>query len=133
MHRVLVTGGTGLIGFHLIRALEAKGEKVRVLHRNTSNLSLLRGLRIEASAGDLSTGEGLDRAVKSCHQVYHLAAHVSMSKRAAKAMQTINVDGTRSLVEAAAKEGVERFVNVSSIAAMGIAKQGAATEAAAHL
>ncbi len=128
MTRTLVTGGTGLIGYHLIRTLAAQGDSLRVLHRASSDLSLLREFNVETVVADLRTGEGLEDAVRDCQQAYHLAAHVSMSKRDAEAMHAINVGGTEKLVLAAAEAGIKRFVNVSSIAAMGIAKHGPATE-----
>jgi dihydroflavonol-4-reductase len=128
MARILITGATGLIGFHLLKALNSGDSKLRILHRKTSDLNVLRGLIFEAAVGDLSDDEALQRAVKDCDAVYHLAAHVSMGKAGVEMMQRINVAGTAALVSAASKAGVKRFVNVSSVAAMGIAAQGQADE-----
>ena len=73
---VLVTGGTGFIGSHLVEYLLAMGERVRVLVRNPSNLRWLTHLRssVDVVVGDVGTGEGLREAFRGVKEVYHLAA-----------------------------------------------------------
>ena len=130
--KTLITGATGLIGFHLAKALSAEQHELRLIRRGDALPELWEDLNFESTIADLGDAASLQAAVKGCDRVYHLAAHVSMSKREEDMMRQINVEGTKALVKAAAKEGVKRFVNVSSIAAMGISKSGAATETEAY-
>ena len=74
MSKVLVTGGTGFIGSHVVRRLCAEGFSVRVLARPTSPLGGLQGLPVEFVTGDLRDRQSLERAVKDCQTVFHVAA-----------------------------------------------------------
>jgi len=132
MPKALITGATGLIGFHLAKALSAEHIDLRLTRRSDALPELWRGLEFDSVVADLGDEASLQKAVQGCDQVYHLAAHVSMSGREEDMMRRINVEGTKALIKAAANEGVARFVNVSSIAAMGISKTGAANETEAY-
>ena len=124
MAEILVTGATGLIGSHLVGALVEAGERPRLLMRENSRRSLFDGLDLPVVIGDLSDRESLQRAAEGCDRVYHLAAMVSMGGGGGNAMHNVNVQGTRNMVLAAREAGVERFVNVSSVAAIGIPVPG---------
>ncbi len=128
MPRTLITGGTGLIGYHLAAALRARGKELRLMHRQHVRPALFLGWDAECVEGDLSQPHSLAEAVAGCDYVYHLAACVSASLGDAESMRQINVEGTKALVQAAAKAGVKRFINVSSIAAMGVNPSTPATE-----
>jgi nucleoside-diphosphate-sugar epimerase len=119
---VLVTGGSGFVGHHLVRACIARGDRVRALVRATSRTSGLEGA--ELVRGDLATGEGLREAVTGVDVVLHLAGLVkALAKRD---FFRVNEGGTRGLAVACrdARARPRRFVLVSSLAAAGPARTG---------
>jgi nucleoside-diphosphate-sugar epimerase len=113
MTTVAITGGTGFIGRHLIAALAASGQSLRLLVRNPSKLAA--GDRQRIVPGSLSDGEALARLVEQADTVIHCAGAISASGRSAFA--AANIEGTRNLAAAAAAAGVRRFVHLSSMAA----------------
>ena len=115
--RVLVTGGSGFVGGHIARALAADGHELRLLLRPTSNTSLIEDVSYERAVGDLRAPDSLASACEGMDAVVHSAA-VLRAVRHGDFTQA-NRDGTRSLAEAAAAAGAERFVYISSIAAQG--------------
>jgi len=118
---ILVTGGTGFIGRHLLEKLIAKGETVRALVRRTRvPRSLPAG--VETVYGDLASGAGLAEALRGAHAVIHLAG-VTKALRP-RDYYTGNVRATEQLAHAMAGRGM-RLVHVSSLAAMGPATPGA--------
>lgn len=117
---ILVTGGTGFIGTHLLERLTGAGERVRALVRRTRQPRTLPS-GVEVAYGDLATGEGLDMALEGAEAVIHLAG-------VTKALHTSdyytgNVRATEHLARALAGRGV-RLVHVSSLAAIGPATTG---------
>ncbi len=119
---ILITGGTGFIGSHLVRALLAKGKKVRVLARKTSSIKKLEKLNVEILYGSLDDVNSLVEATKGIKTVYHLAAMLGSPEITYKQLYNVNVKGTKNLIEACTKNKVRRFVLISSVAAMGPAK-----------
>jgi dihydroflavonol-4-reductase len=112
---ILVTGGTGFIGSHLIEHLSARGEPVRALVRKTARFG---NQPIEIVRGDLATGAGLADALKDVDTVLHLAG-VTKALSVADYL-TGNVRATENLARAIAATGRPiRTVHVSSLAAMG--------------
>jgi len=77
MPKNLVTGGSGFLGSHLVEALVARGEKVRVLVRTTSNVDHLKNLKVELMYGDLNNVSSLQKAALDTKRVYHCAAFVT--------------------------------------------------------
>ncbi len=116
--RVLVTGSTGFIGGRLCQALLAAGYMVRAFHRATSNLRLLEGLDVEHVTGDLTQPDSLRPAMEGIEAVFHTAALLDDSHPGR--LYTVTVEGTRTVLEAAREAGVRRFVQTSSVAALGI-------------
>ncbi len=100
MSEVLVTGGTGVLGKQVVERLSSAGIEARVLSRSGRPGTL---------RGDLSTGEGLDLAVRGAQTIIHCA-----SSPFRKARQT-DVEGTKRLLEAAAKSDVSHFVYISIV------------------
>ena len=121
--RTLVTGATGFIGRPLVRMLVERGDEVRVLARASSNLSALDGLPIEVVRGDVTQPESLPAALDGVQKVFHAAGLVSMARKDRPRLHEVNVDGTRNLLNAALKAGVERVVYTSSISAVAYSKR----------
>jgi len=121
---VLVTGGTGFIGSHLVERLAEGGARVRCLVRRKSSLAYLPTDRIELAYGELATGEGLKEAVEGVRTVYHVAG-VTKSN-AVERYYTGNATATGNLLGAieAARQKPSRLVHVSSLAAVGPSVDG---------
>ncbi|MCK6455178.1 MAG: NAD-dependent epimerase/dehydratase family protein [Phycisphaerae bacterium] len=111
--KVLVTGGTGFVGSHLIEALRAAGDTVRALVRPDSNRNLIASLGAEPAIGSLEDAESLRRACEGCDVVYHAAARVDIVGGYKEFYET-TVAGTERLIDAANTARVPRFVYVSS-------------------
>lgn len=118
MATVLVTGGTGFIGSHVVRALVGRGEAVRCLVRPGSSRLALDGLPVELAEGDLTRPETLPQAVAGVRTVFHCAAVYRFGTHHARAVFRTNVDGTAALLQAAAEAGVQRVVHTSSVGAL---------------
>lgn len=123
---VLLTGATGFIGGHVLRALEESGAEVRCLVRATSSRRNLEARRASVVVGDLREPDSLVRAVDGCDTVYHCAADYRLYSRDPRELYASNVDGTENLLAAAAAAGVGRVVYTSSVGALGHDPAGAA-------
>lgn len=113
MHRSLVTGGSGFLGSHLVEALVARGDEVRVLVRRTSKTAFLENLGVELAYGDLNDRQSLKAAVQGVERVYHCAALAS-DWGTWESFLAANVTGLRNLLDVALEAGVGRFVHVST-------------------
>jgi len=122
--KVFVTGATGFLGSHVARVLADQGADVRLLVRQTSNLKNLEGLKAETATGDLRDPASLEKAISGCDTVFHVAADYRLWVRDPNEMYRSNVGGTRSLLEAARKKGVQRVVYTSSVATIGFRTDG---------
>lgn len=110
--RVLVTGGTGFIGSHLVRRLVAEGERVRVLCRQSSRLDPLPTERVELAFGDVSDIDSVRRAMQGIEVLYHLASTMGGDW---EAYYQGTVVGTRNVLQAAVEAGIRKVVYVSSL------------------
>lgn len=119
----LVTGATGFLGSHVCRALVARGDRVRALHRPTSNLKALEGLRLELVTGDLLQPESLDHAMRGVDTVFHVAAESAYWRNPAEVLQAA-VAGTRYVLEAALQSDVRKVILTSTVAALGVPRGG---------
>jgi len=108
---ILVTGGTGFIGSHLVRALLAAGRRVRVLARTDIGH---RASEIEFVRGSVADQGAVDRAVRGADTVFHLAACARPWVRDRQEFTTVNAEGTRLVCDAALTHGVKRVVHVST-------------------
>ncbi len=122
--KAFVTGATGFLGSHVARALADQGANLRVLVRSTSNLKNLQGLNAETVTGDLRDAASLEKAIAGWDAVFHVAADYRLWVRDPNEMYRSNVDGTRTLLEAARKNGVRRVVYTSSVATIGFTSDG---------
>ena len=126
--RAFVTGATGFLGSHVARVLAEQGAELRLLVRPTSALRNLEGLHADRVVGDLRDSAPLEKALAGCDVVFHVAADYRLWVRDPDAMYRSNVEGTRSVLEAARKQGVRRVVYTSSVATMGFTSNHAAVE-----
>jgi hopanoid-associated sugar epimerase len=121
--RVFVTGGTGFIGSHVVRSLLQEGYQVTALVRPHSNLSNLQGLAVDIVKGDLNN-PNIWEQMQGCEYLFHVAAHYSLWQKDRDLLYINNVEGTRNILAAAQKAGIERTVYTSSVAAIGVGKLG---------
>ena len=117
--KAFVTGATGFLGSHVARVLAEQGAELRLLVRPTSDLRNLDGLKADRVVGDLRDAASLEKALGGCEVVFHVAADYRLWVRDPDQMYRSNVEGTRSLLEAARKQRVRRVVYTSSVATMG--------------
>lgn len=116
----LVTGANGFLGCHVVRALIARGDRVRALARENADISALREIDCEIVRGDVRDVASLRNATKGCDEVYHVAADYRLWVVDHAPMYAINVEGTRNVIAAAREAGVARIVHTSTVGALGI-------------
>ncbi len=124
---ILVTGGTGLVGSHLLQALAQQQMPIRAIKRPNSilpNSLLSYANQIEWIEADLTDYFAIEKAMQGCSHIYHCAAMVSFDPKDKKIIDQINVQGTANIVNAALFLGITKMIFVSSIAALGEAKPG---------
>ncbi len=122
--KVLVTGATGFLGFHLCRALKKRGYQVTALRRATSDVSSLTGLDLDFSVGDVTDPSSLELAIRDHEMVIHAAGHLAYWSRLRSIQNQINIEGTRNVINVSRRSGVRRLIFVSSVAAIGIPARG---------
>jgi dihydroflavonol-4-reductase len=125
--RVLVTGATGFIGSHLVRALVARGDDVRVTVRDSSPSDALAGLDVERVTADINDARAMRRAARGVERAFHAAGTPNLRLPTDEVFR-INVEGTRCTLDGCLAAGVERAVRVSSVAAIGPARPGGALD-----
>lgn len=126
---ILVTGATGFVGNHVARALKKSGQNVRLLVRKTSNLSFLKDLEpFETAEGDLRDRASLDRAVRGCEMLFHVAADYRFDVADPVDTYKSNVEGTANLLEAAGNAGAKKIVYTSTVGCIGFLKDDLADE-----
>jgi len=107
----LVTGGAGFIGTHVVRLLRERGEPVRVLDLRAPNAPLPD---VEYLQGSITDSQAVHEATAGCNRVFHLAAHAGLWARDKQAFTSVNVTGTRNVLEAARAHQVETVVHTST-------------------
>ena len=125
--KVLVTGASGFIGGHLVENLLSKGYTVIGMVRKTSKIDLLKELGIELRYGDLTDPPSLVNVTRGVDAIIHLAAYYTFHGKK-ELYWKVNVEGTRWLIEAALKNGVDRFIYCSTTEAIGPVKNPPADE-----
>lgn len=118
MPRTLVTGASGLVGSHVARLLQARGDDLRVTVRPSSRRDNLTGLDAQVVTADMLDRAAVRRALRGVDRVFHVAGSTNLRAQA-EALYATNVQGTSTVLEEALRAGVERVVYTSSVAAVG--------------
>lgn len=132
---ILVTGGTGLVGSHLLHFLLRENENVRTIKRVTSDLKQVKTVfetyngtalfnKIEWVNADILDVPSLEDAFLGITQVYHCAALVSFSVPAYQELLKVNIEGTANVVNLCLANGIKKLCHVSSVAALGESLNG---------
>jgi dihydroflavonol-4-reductase len=116
----LVTGAAGFLGSHVARQLVARGEAVRVLVRTSSSNRAISDLSLEYVTGDLRDAGSLDRAMAGVKRVYHVAADYRLWAKKPQDIYDSNVGGTKNLLAAAKRAGVEQLIYTSTVATIAV-------------
>lgn len=116
----LVTGAAGFLGSHVARQLVARGETVRVLVRASSSNRAISDLSLEYVTGDLRDAASLDRAMAGVQRVYHVAADYRLWAKRPQDIYDSNVGGTKNLLAAAKRSGVEQLIYTSTVATIAV-------------
>ncbi|HEV8129790.1 MAG TPA: hopanoid-associated sugar epimerase [Acidobacteriota bacterium] len=119
----LVTGAAGFVGSRIARLLLEKGERVRALVREGSSLRAIDGLSVELVCGDLRKVSSCQEALKGVKRVFHVAADYRLWAKDPGEIYENNVTGTRNLLEAARRAGVERFVYTSTVGTIAVPRK----------
>jgi NADH dehydrogenase len=109
---ILVTGGTGFVGGHVVHELRRREHPVRCLVRNSRNASRVTAWGAEPALGDVTDPGSLRQAAAGCETVVHL---VAIRQGRAEEFRRVMVEGTRNLLSAAKEAGVGRFVHMSAL------------------
>jgi dihydroflavonol-4-reductase len=125
--RTLVTGATGFLGSHIVRALLERGDDVRVTVRRSSRTDALDGLDVEVVRADITDARAVAAAVRGAERVFHVAGSTRVRHDEAR-LFAANATGARVVLEACRRADVERVVHVSSVAALGPAPRGSAAD-----
>jgi len=139
---ILVTGGTGLLGSHLLYDLVKSGKEVRAIRRASSDIFMVRRVfsyyvtnpdelagKIHWMEADLMDYGAIEDALEGVSEIYHAGAVVSFYPRDHQLMLKVNIEGTANLVNQALERKISRFCYVSSVATLGRAeKNGISTE-----
>ena len=126
--KVLVTGATGFIGGNLARLLSRQGYNVRALVRPGSDALTINDTNVEQTPGDILDRESVARAVNGCEAVFHCAAAYTFWSHDPALVHRTNVEGTRTVLDAALREGVSRVVYTSTVSTVGYSASGHANE-----
>ena len=127
---ILVTGGTGLVGSHLLHLLLKNGEKVKATYRSKESLKKAEKVfasynasklldQIQWVKADVTDYFSLQDIFEDVTHVYHCAAVVSFDRRKADSMYEVNVEGTKNMVNLSMEHKIEKFCHVSSVASLG--------------
>jgi dihydroflavonol-4-reductase len=119
MMKAFVTGATGFVGSAVVRSLLVRGVRVKALVRGTSDMRNLSGLDVETVQANLLDEDELIGVLRGCDTLYHVAAFYSTAEIDGQKMYEINVRGTKTVMRAAVRAGVQRVVHTSTIGTIG--------------
>ncbi len=118
--RIMVTGGTGFIGYHTVMALLDAGLEVSLLVRSEDKMQRVFGDTdiADFTIGDIGDADSVNRALKNCDGVVHVAALVSTQAADAERVYQTNLQGTRNVLGGAVEMGLQTIIHVSSVTAL---------------
>lgn len=122
--KILVTGSTGFLGRALTNLLLDLGHEIRLLVRNKKSAELWSQRGVEIVEGDITDPISVEKAVQGIHSVFHLAGLIGYTKAMHQQMVLVNVVGTSNVLEASIKAGVQKFLHMSSVVAIGASFDG---------
>jgi dihydroflavonol-4-reductase len=117
--KILVTGADGLLGSNLVRELLQRGHSVRAFVQPGRQQKTLEGLSIEKFSGNLLNREEVEKAAEGCNAIIHCAASTSVWPTRSEIVNTVNIEGTRNIIEAVKKNKVERLVYIGTANSFG--------------
>jgi dihydroflavonol-4-reductase len=120
---ILVTGGAGFIGSHLVRLLVERGENVRVLERPSAAVGHLPTDGVELVRADIRDRPAVEKAVRHCRFVYHLAANPNLWVQQRGSFLQVNYQGTVNVLDAALQAGARRILHTSTESILTCARQ----------
>lgn len=122
--KVLVTGASGFLGSWIVRRLIQDGLDVHILARPSSDLSEIDGLKFSLHHGDVTDPQTIVSAVKDADSVFHLAGLIAYTRSERTAMERVNVQGTKNVIDACRMAKVNKLVHLSSVVAIGASFDG---------
>jgi dihydroflavonol-4-reductase len=117
---ILVTGASGFLGSHVARQLVGRREDVRVMLRPSSTNRAIADLSLEYVTGDLRDPASVARATQGAKRVFHIAADYRLWAKRKQDIYDSNVGGTKNLLDAAIRAGVEQFIYTSTVATIAV-------------
>jgi len=126
--KTLITGATGFLGNAIARALQKTGTEIKLLIRKSSNTSTIEDIEAEKFVGDIQDPLSIKNALRGCNHLYHVAADYRLWARRSKDLYDNNVLGTKNIMLGALEGGIERIVYTSSVATIGVTKDGAVSD-----
>ena len=118
-----VTGASGFIGSNIVHELSVRGHSVKALLRPQSDLRGLAGVDFERVDGDVADRAKLQNAMSGCDWCFHVAASYHLWLRDYRPMYAANIEGTRNVIETAARAGCSRIVYTSTVGCIGLPKE----------
>ena len=128
MARVLVIGASGFLGSHVTRQLVEQGRDVRILVRSSSGTGTTDDLEIERLRGDVFDPQLLAEAMQGCAVVYYCVVDTRAWLRDPTPLYQVNVEGLRTVLDAALGAGLEKFIYTSTFGTIGQRQDGPSTE-----
>ena len=127
---IFVTGGTGLVGSHILLRLAKEGMPFKALKRETSSPQICENVfsyyaaknlfeKINWVTGDVNDIPSLENAMEDCSKALHCAGMISFHPAEVELMRKVNIEGTANVVNVALSNGIKKLGHISSIAALG--------------
>jgi len=117
--KVFVSGATGFIGSHLVKALASNGYIVHALYRSESKINELNHPNVRLFKGDILNFQSLEKAMEGCTQAYHVAAFANIWEKDPSIIYRLNIEGSMNVIKAAIKNNVEKIVCTSTAGVLG--------------
>jgi len=117
--KILVTGADGLLGSNLVRELLKRGYSIRAFVQPGRQQKTIEGLSIEKFSGNLLNRDEVEKATEGCNAIIHCAASTSVWPTRAEIITTVNIEGTRNIIEAVKKNKLERLIYVGTANSFG--------------